>query len=179
MKLYHSYRTVFVVIALLFLWSVLFSDNFQKVVDKKNDVKSNSVVETSSTTEAIVARVIDGDTIELDNGQKVRYIGINSPETVDPRKAVQCFGKEASQFNKELAEGKKVLLVKDVSDTDKYGRLLRYVYLEDGSFVNEKLVAEGYAKVSTYPPDVKFADVFRAGETVAKESLRGLWSKCK
>src|SRR3989338_7463066 len=78
-----------------------------------------------------VKRVIDGDTIELENGEKVRYIGIDTPETLDPRKPIQCFGKEAAQKNRELVEGKPVWLTKDITDKDKYGRSLRYVYLGD------------------------------------------------
>lgn len=78
-----------------------------------------------------VVRVIDGDTIEIEGGDRVRYIGIDTPETVDPRKPVQCYGQEASNKNKELVEGKTVELEKDVSETDKYGRLLRYVWLGD------------------------------------------------
>ncbi len=125
----------------------------------------------------LVKRVVDGDTIELENKEKVRYIGINTPESVDPRRKVECFGKEASIYDKELVEGKRVRLVKDVSDRDMYGRLLRFVYLEDGTFVNEVLIREGYAFVSTYPPDVTNQDVFRQAEREAKNEKRGLWSE--
>lgn len=127
----------------------------------------------------LVKRVVDGDTIELKDGQKVRYIGVNTPETVDPRKPVQCFGKEASAYNKSLVEGKQVKLVKDISETDKFGRLLRYVYSADGTFVNLKLVKEGYAYAATYPPDVKFAQTFVEAQTEARLAKVGLWSKCK
>ena len=89
-----------------------------------------------------VTRVVDGDTIVVEGNLKVRFIGVNTPETVDPRRPVQCFGHEASDFNKSLLEGKVVRLVKDISDTDKYGRLLRYVYMEDGTFVNLALVSQ-------------------------------------
>lgn len=124
-----------------------------------------------------VKRVVDGDTIELESGQKVRYIGVNTPESVDPRRTVECFGKEASAFNKELVEGKTVFLKRDISDTDKYGRLLRFVYLENGTFVNEILVQEGYALVSTYPPDVSKQDIFRTAEQKAREGKKGLWNE--
>ena len=134
---------------------------------------------TTTVPYVFVTRVIDGDTIELETQQKVRYIGINSPESVDPRRSVQCFGLEASAYNKQLVEGKKVKLVKDVSDTDKYGRLLRYVYLEDGTFVNLALVQNGYARASTFPPDVKFANIFKEAEREARENKAGLWSLCK
>lgn len=123
-----------------------------------------------------VKRAIDGDTIELEDGRKVRYIGINTPESVDPRRGVQCFGKEASAFNRELVEGRAVRLEKDVSETDKYGRLLRFVYLEDGTFVNERLVSEGYAAASPYAPDISKKDFFKAAEMKARQEGRGLWS---
>lgn len=123
-----------------------------------------------------VARSVDGDTIELTDGRKVRYIGINTPETVDPRRKVECFGKEASDFNKELVEGKKVRLERDVSETDRYGRLLRFVYLEDGTFVNEVLVREGYAHASAYAPDLSRKEFFAETEKKARENQQGLWA---
>lgn len=125
----------------------------------------------------LVTRVIDGDTIEIEGGQKVRYIGIDTPETVDPRKPVQCFGVEASNRNKQLVEGKRVRLEKDVNETDKYGRLVRYVYVGK-TFVNLALVQEGFAYSYTYPPDVKYQDQFIEAQRVAREGKRGLWSVC-
>jgi micrococcal nuclease len=122
-----------------------------------------------------VTQVVDGDTIKLENGETVRSIGIDTPETVDPRRPVGCFGKEASAKNKELVLGKEVRLVKDVSDTDKYDRLLRYVYVGD-VFVNEYLVREGFARASSYPPDVKYQELFRDAEREAREAKRGLWA---
>ncbi len=122
-----------------------------------------------------VAHVVDGDTIKLEDGRVVRYIGIDTPETVDPRKPVQCFGKEASAQNRELVEGKEIRLVKDTSETDKYKRLLRYIYVGD-IFVNDYLVRNGYARSSSYPPDVKHQDQFRAAEQEARENKRGLWA---
>jgi micrococcal nuclease len=132
----------------------------------------------STSTMILVKRVVDGDTIELSDGNKVRYIGMNTPETVDPRRGVQCFGKKAKQYNQDLVEGKLVRLEKDVSDTDRYHRLLRYVYLSDGTMVNEKLVADGYARVYTYPPDVKFNSLFLKAEQSARKANLGLWSEC-
>lgn len=131
----------------------------------------------------LVTRVIDGDTIEIEGGQKVRYIGIDTPETVHPSKSVQCYGKEASAKNKSFVEGKRVRLEKDISETDKYGRLLRYVYVpstDSGQviFVNKVLVQEGYAFSSTYPPDLKYQDIFLTVEKEAQEASRGLWGSC-
>jgi micrococcal nuclease len=126
---------------------------------------------------AQVTRVIDGDTIEvLINGStyKVRYIGIDTPETVHPTKPVQWMGKEASDANKQLVDGKEVYLEKDISETDQYGRLLRYVYVAD-VFVNAELVRLGFAQVSTYPPDVKYQSLFLQMQQDAREAERGLW----
>lgn len=127
-----------------------------------------------------VLRVVDGDTFKVThNGQEVsvRMIGVDTPESVHPDAEKNTeFGKLASEFTKSKLEGKTVKLVKDVSEKDMYGRLLRYVYLEDGTFYNELLVKEGYAKVSTYPPDVKYADVFVEAERYARENNKGLWA---
>lgn len=129
---------------------------------------------------AKVVRVIDGDTIEVDiEGAQytVRYIGIDTPETVAPGRPVDCYGPEASVRNKELVEGKTVRLEKDVSETDRYGRLLRYVYV-DGVMVNAELVRLGYAQVSTFPPDVKYADMLLRLQRETREASRGLWGAC-
>jgi len=99
----------------------------------------------------LVQRVIDGDTILLENGQIVRYIGINAPELPNG-----CFSQQASEKNKELVEGKKVLLEKDVSEKDKYGRILRYVYF-DSIFINKYLIANGYAYDLVIAPDIKYS----------------------
>lgn len=132
--------------------------------------------------QALVTKVVDGDTIELEDGRVVRFVGIDTPETVDPRRPVGCFGKQASNETKSLLSGKVVILQKDISDKDKYNRILRYIYLplEDGQtlFVNDYLVREGFAKVLTYPPDVKFNTQLREAETDAKINKRGLWGKC-
>jgi len=147
--------------------------NNNQTTEKKQEENNIAPVQQELN---LVKRVIDGDTIELENGKTVRYIGIDTPETVHPDKPVQCYGKESSDKNKSLVEGKKVKLEKDVSETDKYDRLLRYVYLEDGTFVNLALVKEGFAKGSTYPPDVKHQDEFTNAEREARNSQKGLWS---
>ena len=122
--------------------------------------------------QAQVVNVIDGDTIEVSiEGQthKVRYIGIDTPE-----KAVEPFGPEAAAKNKELVGGKVVELEKDVSETDQYGRLLRYVYVGD-LMVNAELVRLGFAQASAYPPDVKYQDLFLRLQQEAREANRGFW----
>jgi micrococcal nuclease len=125
-----------------------------------------------------VVNVVDGDTIEIEGGQRVRFIGVNTPETVHPTKAVECFGKEASDFNKALLKDGYVRLERDISDTDKYGRLLRYIYLADGTFVNLELVSRGYAYADTYPPDVAHAKEFVAAQAAARTGRIGLWGSC-
>ncbi len=125
-----------------------------------------------------VIRVIDGDTIEIEGGNKVRYIGIDTPETSHPQKGLECFGKEATNKNKELLEGKEVMIEKDVSETDKYGRLLRYVYTGD-IFVNDYLVREGFAYSSSYPPDVKYQNQLLDAQKEARQENRGLWNSCQ
>lgn len=124
-----------------------------------------------------VARVIDGDTIEIEGGERVRYIGIDTPETVDPRKPVQCFGVEASNKNKELVAGKTVRLEKDTTDRDRYNRLLRYVYVGD-DFINLKLVEHGYAYSYSYPPDIKYQNRFLQAQREAEKAKSGLWLAC-
>lgn len=128
-----------------------------------------------------VTKVTDGDTLHIDmdgTDEKVRLIGINTPETVDPRKEVECFGKEASNRMKDLAEGKLVRLEYDDSQSlrDAYDRLLAYVYLEDGQMLNRKMVAEGYAYEYTYMTPYKYQREFKELQNIARTSERGLWS---
>lgn len=137
----------------------------------------NTSLTKKTAISARVARVIDGDTIELVDGRKVRYIGIDSPEMGDSRKATACFAAEAAEENRKLVEGKTVRLVSDVSETDHYGRLLRYVYTSD-VFVNDSLVRQGFANVATFPPDVAYQEQFLESQREAREQGRGLWDKC-
>lgn len=132
---------------------------------------------TQSAQLFMVTKVIDGDTIEIETGQKVRYIGIDTPELHHPQKKVECFSQQADEANKKLVEGKRVKLVKDISEIDRFGRLLRYVWVDD-IFVNEKLVQEGFAYASSYPPDVHFQEVFRTAQEIAKLEKKGLWGSC-
>jgi len=147
-------------------------------VKKSNNEVSSVLSENSEENLFKVIRVVDGDTIAIEGGQVIRYIGIDTPETVHPSKPIQCFGKEASNKNKELVEGKMVKLEKDVSETDKYGRLVRYVWVGD-IFVNDYLVRNGYAYAYTYPPDVKYSEQFVKAQAEAKLNNRGLWASCQ
>ncbi len=122
-------------------------------------------------------RVVDGDTIEVQGGERVRYLGVDTPETVHPEKPVQCYGPEASERNRELVEGKTVRLVSDGQDRDAYGRLLRYVFA-DGVFVNGELVWEGYAFARSYGDDVMLYQTLVQLERSARENGRGLWGVC-
>jgi micrococcal nuclease len=137
----------------------------------------------SSSGTATVVRVVDGDTIVADVGgreERVRYIGVDTPETVKPRTPVQCFGKKASAENHRLVEGERVRLVADAEARDRYGRLLAYVYrASDGLFVNAELVRGGYATPLTIAPNVRFADRFATLAAQAREAGRGLWSACE
>ena len=122
---------------------------------------------------ARVTQVIDGDTIVIEGNYRVRYIGIDTPETYPE---LEAFGLEAWQANRELVEGKIVHLERDVSDVDKYGRLLRYVYVDD-VFVNAELVKQGLAHAKAYPPDTKHQDYLEALEQEARQAGRGMWAK--
>jgi endonuclease YncB( thermonuclease family) len=151
-----------------------------KVLPKRDAATSEAPASTSAPPAGArlrtVVRVVDGDTVVLDGNEKVRLTGINTPESVDPRRPVQWFGKEASAHAKSMLEGKRVRLETDVEPKDKYNRSLAYLYLEDGTFVNLRLVEDGYAFAYRYPPNVKHADEFRDAERRAREGGKGLWS---
>ena len=137
-----------------------------------------------------VTRVVDGDTLKLSNGKKVRLIGVDTPETYFSEKLVrdskrsrkdisviQAMGKKSSAFTKDLCFNKKVRLEYDIEKRDRYGRWLAYVYLEDGTFVNAKILEEGYGQVMTVPPNVRYAKRFLSLERDAREKVRGLWKE--
>jgi len=118
-----------------------------------------------------VVRVIDGDTVEIEGGERVRYIGIDTPEVYP---SAEYYGMEAWEKNQELVGGCLVTLERDVSDRDRYGRLLRYVYV-DGVFVNAELVRLGYARAESYPPDTRHCELLEQLEEEARAAHRGLW----
>lgn len=126
---------------------------------------------------AFVQRVVDGDTVVLAGGERVRYIGVDTPELHHPRKPVEWYAREAKEFNRQLVQAKRVRLELDVQKRDRYGRLLAYVYLEDGTFVNAELLRQGYAQLLTIPPNVQHADLFVRMQKEAREAGRGLWGK--
>lgn len=150
----------------------------------KSEPKTSTSASTLGLVAATVSRVIDGDTFELSDGSRVRLIGVNTPESTT---RTETYGKEASNYTKSKIEGKTVYLQKDVSETDRYGRLLRLVWLEVPTDVmdeneirtkmfNADLVLNGYAEPSTYPPDVTYADYFRKFAREAREKGTGLWA---
>jgi len=120
-----------------------------------------------------VIEVIDGDTITIEGGYRVRYIGIDTPE-IHPH--LEAYGIEAWQANLGLVGGKRVHLERDVSETDRYGRLLRYVYV-DSVFVNAELVKMGLARARAYPPDTRYQDYLEKLEAEARDAGRGMWAR--
>jgi len=137
-----------------------------------------------------VKRVVDGDTITLSDGRKVRLIGVDTPEVHysdkllrDARKShkdiktIQRIGSRASDFTRSLCQNKNVRLEFDVQQYDRYGRTLAYVYLEDGTFVNARIVEAGYGQVLTIPPNVKNAGFFRKLQEEAMKDRRGIWNE--
>jgi micrococcal nuclease len=137
---------------------------------------------TASTETGRVTRVVDGDTIKvrLDNGrsERVRYIGIDTPESVKPGTPVQCFAKRASHENAGLVSGRRVTLRLDAEERDRYGRLLAYVFAGK-RFINRELVAQGYARTLTIPPNVAHASEFARLARHAREAGLGLWKACE
>ena len=130
-----------------------------------------------------ITKVIDGDTIETDHFERIRYIGMNTPEIANKDKPDQCFALAAKQKNEELVLNKTVRLEKDVSETDKYKRLLRFVYVtrpnSNEIMVNQYLLQEGYAQLMSIPPDIAKADQFKKLQQEARIAQKGLWKECK
>ena len=157
--------------------------------NNKEEIKTENITPTVAIvpTEAdksdlfLVTKIIDRDTLMVkinDKEEAVRLIGVDTPETVDPRKTVQCFGKEASLKAKELMENKMIKLEADSTqnDRDKYNRLLRYVYLKDGTLINKKLIEEGFGFEYTYQIPYKFQTEFKAAQKMAEEDKMGMWA---
>ena len=195
-RLIQASLTLLVVLFLTFVLPKLRPSDEPAPSETKNAPTSNITAATStlflhlaSSTppEALVGdlfpvtKVVDGDTIDVaisEGTVRIRLIGINTPETVDPRRPVQCFGKEASNHLKELLADRSVRLLADASqdDKDKYSRLLRYVFRDDGLAVNAELVWSGFAQEYTYKTPHRFQQEFRALQTEAQYSGTGLWA---
>lgn len=128
----------------------------------------------ATSESAVVARVFDGDSVQLESGHGLRYIGIDAPEIPHGHRTAECLAADATTRNRVLVAGKAVRLERDASNTDRYGRLLRYVYVGD-TFVNEALVREGYARARAYPPDTRHQNTLHTAEADARAARRGLW----
>jgi micrococcal nuclease len=136
----------------------------------------------------LVKRAVDGDTLVLENGERVRLIGIDTPEMHESEKlhrdsrktgmdvrTIQALGKRSYEFTRKLLENQRVRLEFDVEKNDKYGRLLAYVFLKDGTCANAEIVKQGYASLMTYRPNVKYVDLFKQLYKEARDNKRGLW----
>ena len=165
-------------------WSIVYYYIYPKIQDKTKTGNSDKEY-------VIVSKVVDGDTFKLSNGEKVRLLGIDTPEYYESdkldrdaetsgldKKTIRKLGKLASDYVRNFVEGKKVYLVKEpyYDDRDKYGRLLRWVYLEDGTFINGKIISDGYAQVFEKFPVSKI-DELRKLQREARENNRGLWGE--
>jgi micrococcal nuclease len=139
--------------------------------NSKDEINNNNLIQYE------VIRVIDGDTVELKNGERLRYNDIDTPETVHPSKSVECYGPEASEKNKELVQGEIIFVELGNPAKDKYGRLLGYVFIDD-IFINRELIKGGYAEVNSYGnPGSKINELLDF-EKKAKQKSMGLWGKC-
>lgn len=179
--------TIYVLVIILVVIQLISnkSNPLPKISLTPTDVPVPTISVTTYEKQKVkVVRVIDGDTIEIEGNKKVRYIGINTPELHDPRRPIQCFGQISTDENRRLVEGKEILIQKDVSEVDRYKRLLRYVWvpsIDSGQdlFVNDYLIRQGFAQVSSFPPDIKYQQQFMEAQTEAKENNRGLWKDCR
>ena len=173
-------RGVRSLIGSLLLAALLASALLRAANDEGGGGRSPAAEPEGRTADAQVTRVIDGDTIEVEisgGEDEVRYIGIDTPETVKPGTPVQCFGPQSSSENHRLVDGRRVRLVFDRERRDIYGRLLAYVYTDRG-FVNAQLVRGGYARTLTIPPNTAHAGLFHRLAQDAGRSGRGLWRVC-
>jgi micrococcal nuclease len=167
-----------------------FNENLSRSLRLENCIPVDASTTSTESSTFEVIEVIDGDTIEVQTPscalEKVRMIGINTPETVDPRRPVQCFGKEASNKAKEILKDKELYLEGDPmqGERDKYGRLLAYAFIKDSTanqngqniFFNKYMIEEGYAYEYTYQTSYKYQKEFKEAETRAKENQKGLWN---
>lgn len=171
------------------IWYILFETSKERPIERPSEVQiQENIAHIYHEKLVLVKRAIDGDTIELAGGLRVRLIGIDTPELERGNRGVECFGVQAADKIRELVEGKYVRLVNDVSEFDRYGRVLRYVYVVDFDadtqeekeiFVNLEIVREGYAYAATFPPDVAHQREFLAAQKYARENNLGLWKECR
>lgn len=187
MKTKTKKKIISAVISIFILLILVVLDKFE-IIDIKDyiDIEETTSTQTNNGNSNIeniklyeVIRVVDGDTFIVNfNGkdERVRLIGIDTPESVHPNEEKNTeFGEEVSKFSKQVLTGKQVGLEFDVQERDKYGRLLAYAYV-DGQMYNKMLLEKGYAKIATYPPNVKYVDDFTTIQKQARQNKVGLWS---
>jgi len=180
---------ILLLIGLLAFTGYLFSGDLDPRYHAKEEVKWKIPFGRSyDYSNILVTRAVDGDTLVLENQERVRLIGIDTPEMHESDKlyrdaqrsgqdieTIKKLGRRSYEFTKNLVEGKRVRLEFDVERFDKYKRILAYVYLLDGTFLNAAIIEQGYASMMTYPPNVKYADLFLRLYRQARENKRGLW----
>jgi endonuclease YncB( thermonuclease family) len=152
--------------------------------NSQNTQKTSKSSDLNTIETGLVNRVIDGDTLVLEDGRTIRYLNVDTPETKKPNTIVQCFGPEASAYNSALVQGKKISLRRDKENEDRYGRDLRFVFLEGRdtskieNSVNAIMVRQGYGRALIIKPNNTFEDEFRKIEAEAKDQKAGLWGSC-
>jgi micrococcal nuclease len=187
MKKKFNYLIIFVS-ALAMLGAASCDDSIGTIQNNQNWKAAVPLGQSQNYSDILVTRAVDGDTLVLENGERVRLIGIDTPEMHESSKldrdsnrsktdksAIQQMGKRSYEFTRQLVEGKRVSLEFDVERRDRYDRLLAYAYLKDGTFVNAEIVKQGYASLMTYPPNVKYVEIFQKLYQQALENRRGLW----
>jgi micrococcal nuclease len=180
----------FSVLLLLAAGACLQADEVNVTYDSEKGIFNLPFGRRYDYTNIYVKRSVDGDTLQLESGERVRLIGIDTPEvhesnklsrdsrrTQQDKNTIKKLGRRAWEFTRNLVEGKRVSLEFDVEKYDRYGRLLAYVYLKDGTFVNAEIVKQGYASLLTIPPNVKYADLFLQLYQEARLNKRGLWGE--
>lgn len=177
------------IIALAVLWAmgeinISFTGLAREMGSFSGDEVASSTLEATIGKEGPygVVKVVDGDTLNIvidGKTERIRLIGINTPETVDPRKEVECFGKEASDMAKSILSGRSVYIEGDDSqdNRDKYGRLLRYVFLSDGANFNKLMIEKGFAYEYTYQEPYLYQKDFREAQNKAENEKMGLWAE--
>lgn len=163
-----------------FLSTKIKKGNQKKIPDSLNIKLTSTIIPSPNLVKekAKVSFVYDGDTIELADKRKVRYIGINTPEINWGKNNPQCFATQSAKINQEMVAGQEIEMAKDVSETDKYKRLLRYIWI-DGIFMNDFLLRQGFARLDLIPPDTIYYQQFKEAQKEAQENKRGLWGECK
>jgi micrococcal nuclease len=173
-------KILFSSLILLLLSSLLVFAQSNFSTDTNKSLKHGTKAENGARR---VIRVIDGDTLVLSPNEKIRLIGVDTPETKHPKRSVECFGQEAREFTKRMVAGKRIRLELDQTNSalghkDKYGRTLGYVYLENGTFLNAEIVRQGYGHAYTQFP-FRYLEEFRVLQRQARERGLGLWSSCR